>query len=44
MKNSDYFLLVSNIFLAQTMGKGWAWAMWAFNFAGFAVFFYLERS
>ena len=44
MKDSDYFLLMANIFLAHTLSKGWALAMWAINFAAFMLFFYLERS
>lgn len=44
MKNSDYFLMMASIFLAHTLSKGWALAMWVINFAGFAAFFYLERT
>jgi hypothetical protein len=44
MKDSDYFLLTANMFLAAHLSKGWSWLMWAINFAGFCLFFYLERT
>jgi hypothetical protein len=43
MKESDYLFLLSNIFLAQFMGRGLAMIAWAFYMIMFGCFVYLEK-
>jgi hypothetical protein len=43
MKESDYVFLLSNIFLAQFMGRGLAAVAWIFYMALFGGLLYLGR-
>jgi hypothetical protein len=44
MKNSEYFLLMANVFIATHLSKGWALFMWAVHMVAFCIFVYLEKS